>query len=134
MYEKMNIFQLLFLKDARIPYRHHKDLMKPAALQMLAELADEYYQAHHNHQYTLNEQGKFARSLFELRKTYLDNDLIVDQVLTRIYKDYDSAWKNDEKSFLKRQDLDLILKYGPMNLRKDRDFVLKAVNDNLLVT
>ncbi|KAF0982688.1 hypothetical protein FDP41_011618 [Naegleria fowleri] len=101
MDDKMKIFQLLFLKDSRISYRHHKDLMK-SALQMLVELPDEYYQAHHNHQHTLNDQGK-------------------------IYKDYDSAWKNDEKSFLKRRDLDLILKYGPMNLRKDRDFVLKVV-------
>ncbi|KAF0972189.1 hypothetical protein FDP41_009497 [Naegleria fowleri] len=126
MDEKMKIFQLLFLKDSRISFSHNKDLMK-SVLQMLVELPDEYYQAHHNHQHTLNEQGEFACSLLELRKTCLENDQIVEQLLTKIYKDYDPAWKDDEEYFLKRRDLHLILKYGPMNLRKDRNFVLKVI-------
>ncbi|KAG2373769.1 hypothetical protein C9374_011858 [Naegleria lovaniensis] len=121
MDDKMKIFQQYFLNDSSID--RYIDPIQ-SALQMLLELPDEYYQAHHNHQHTLQYQGEFAFSLSQLA---LDNDPIIEQVLTRIYKNYDPPWKYDESSFGKREDIPLILKYGSMHLRKDRHFVLKAV-------
>ncbi|KAG2373774.1 hypothetical protein C9374_011863 [Naegleria lovaniensis] len=122
MDDKMKIFQQFFLNDSNID--DYKNTIQ-SRLQMLLELPDEYYQAHHNHQHTLQYQGKFA---FSLSKKDLDNDsTIIEQVLTRIYKNYDPPWKYDESSFGKREDLPLILKYGPMHLRKDRQFVLNAL-------
>ena len=50
--------------------------------------------------------------------------------MTRIYMDYDQLWMKYGKSILKRPDLPLVLKYGPDCLRKDRNFVLKAVKEN----
>ncbi|KAF0976417.1 hypothetical protein FDP41_004316 [Naegleria fowleri] len=132
MDDKMKIFQQLFLKDSTIPnhFKSIKNLMK-SALQKLLELPEEYYQALRNHQHTLRVQGKFARSLFEQNQN-LQNDRLVEQVLTRIYKNYDQIWMKDEKFILKRQDLHLLLKYGPMTLRRDRNFVLQVVNSHFL--
>ncbi|KAG2373772.1 hypothetical protein C9374_011861 [Naegleria lovaniensis] len=120
MDDKMKIFQQFFLNDSRI--NGYNNSIQSALIQMLVELPDEYYQAHHNHQHTLQYQGKFAFSLSKLT-----HDPIIVQVLTRIYKNYDPPWKYDESSFEKREDLPLILKYGSMNLRKDRQFVLNAL-------
>ncbi|KAG2393802.1 hypothetical protein C9374_003566 [Naegleria lovaniensis] len=132
----MKVYQQLFLKDEAGDFM--KNELLRSVIQMLCELPDEYYQAHQKYQRNLTEQGCFVHSLFD--KCHIHHIIqqdeefanIVEQVMTRLYKGYDQIWIEQEEAFVwKRKDLELIMKYGPLTLRKNRNFVVQAATKNV---
>ncbi|KAG2393804.1 hypothetical protein C9374_003568 [Naegleria lovaniensis] len=131
---KMKVYQQLFLKDVTIDYIHIQDAIMKQAFRTLHELSDDqYFEAHKNCQRHPSHQGWFIDTTFRLfryRHTLQQDEefaSIVEQAMTRFYKNFDQLWMEDEEVFLRRKDLAIILEYGPLALRKNRNFVFQVV-------
>ncbi|KAF0972615.1 hypothetical protein FDP41_008864 [Naegleria fowleri] len=106
--EKMRyiIFQQFFLKDANC-WHFCKAIHVPFDVIM----------SHH-----------LLQIFLELPEEYYE---AYQQIMIRLYSNYDPQWLGVEESILKRKDLPLILQYAPIyHLRNDKNFVLKAVKAN----